>query len=118
MFNYEKNQKQKQGGNMKQKMFLDAQYKQLVKNFKEQDGTKEFKAVVKLFNPTGVGTWYLTELDPNTNNAFGLCCLQEKELGYVNIDELKNYKGALGLGVERDAWFQMNKKTLTELEAA
>ena len=23
---------------------------------------KEFKAVLKLFNPTGVGTWYLSEL--------------------------------------------------------
>jgi len=103
---------------MKQKMFLDAQYKKLVDNHNAQDGTKEFKAVVKLFNPNGIGTWYLTELDPKTNNAFGLCVLHEKELGYVNIDELKNYKGALGLGVERDAWFPMNKKTLTELEAA
>ena len=25
---------------------------------------KEFKAVLKLFNPTGIGTWYLSELDP------------------------------------------------------
>ena len=50
--------------------------------------------------------------------AFGLCCLQEKELGYVSIDELKKYKGVLGLGIERDAWFPMNKKTLTEVKEA
>ena len=72
-------------------MFLDAQYKQLVKNFKEQDGTKEFKAVVKWFNPAGVGTWYLSELNPDTNEAFGLTDLHEKELGYVSINELKEF---------------------------
>ena len=48
----------------------------LVKNHSEQDGSKSFKAVLKLFNPTGIGTWYLSELDPKTNIAFGLCCLQ------------------------------------------
>ena len=29
--------------------------KKLVSNHEAQDGTKKFKAVVKLFNPTGVG---------------------------------------------------------------
>ena len=112
----------------KQKMFLDAQLKKLIFNWnnpsenKEKDGIHfpgtAHKVVVKLFNPNGIGTWYLTELNPNTHIAFGLCCLQEKELGYVDINELKKYKGALGLGIERDAWFPMNKKTLTELKEA
>ena len=66
---------------------------------------KEFKAVLKLFNPTGIGTWYLSELDPETNIAFGLCCLTEKELGYVNLDELLGFKGQMGLGIERDTSF-------------
>mgnify|MGYP003642793045 FL=1 len=100
---------------MAQKMFLDAQYKQLVKNFKEQDGTKSFKAVVKLFNPAGVGTWYLSELNPDTNEAFGLTDLHEKELGYVSINELKEFKGAFGLGIERDTSFEMNKQSLQDL---
>jgi len=99
----------------KQKMFLAAQYKQLVKNFKDQDGTKEFKAVVKLFNPCGVGTWYLSELNPETNVAFGLADLHEKELGYTSIDELKEYKGTFGLGIERDTSFEMNKQSLQDL---
>jgi len=59
----------------KQKLLLDSQYKKLVENYKVQDNTKSFKAVVKLFNPTGIGTWYLSELNPETNVAFGLCCL-------------------------------------------
>ena len=78
----------------------------LIANHKEQDGTKNFKAVLKLFNPTGIGTWYLSELDPKTNNAFGLCCLTEEEFGYVNLDELLSFKGQFGLGIERDRYFK------------
>ena len=86
----------------------------LVKNHNEQNGEKEFKAVLKLFNPTGIGTWYLSELDPKTNVAFGLCCLHEKEIGYVSLDELFEYKGQLGLGIERDKLFSINKYSLEE----
>ena len=64
------------------------------------------KAVVKLFNPTGVGTWYLSELNPETNVAFGLCHIHEYELGYVSLDELSEFKGQFGLGIERDRHFQ------------
>ena len=71
------------------------------------NGEKEFKAVLKLFNPTGLGTWYLSELNPENNTAFGLCCLQEKELGYVSLDELLSFKGQFGLGIERDLYFKL-----------
>jgi len=74
----------------------------------------ESKVVVKLFNPTGIGTWYLSEYNPETKTAFGLCVLQEKELGYVSIDELSQFKGKMGLGIERDLSFPMNKTTLVE----
>lgn len=67
---------------------------------------KEFKAEVKLFNPVGIGRWYLSELNPDTNVAFGLCELQEQELGYVSIDELQSIKGWGGLGIERDKFFK------------
>ena len=30
------------------------------------------KPYLKLFNPTGIGTWYLSELNPDTNVAYGL----------------------------------------------
>ena len=78
----------------------------LIKNHQEQNGEKEFKAVLKLFNPTGLGTWYLSELNPENNTAFGLCCLQEKELGYVSLDELLSFKGQFGLKIERDLSFE------------
>ena len=55
------------------KLFTKAIRDKLVSNHQQQDGTKSFRAVVKLFNPTGAGTWYLSELDPETNVAFGVC---------------------------------------------
>ena len=99
------------------KLFTKSIFDRLVKNHKEQDGTKEFKAVAKLFNPCGAGTWYLSELDPKTNVAFGLCILWEKEMGYVDINELKKTKNFLGLGIERDKLFSSNKYTLEECES-
>jgi len=100
---------------MKQKMFTAAQYKKLVENFTNQDGTKDFKVVVKLFNPSGAGTWYLSELNPETNEAFGLADIQEKELGYISIDELKNLRLPMGLKIERDFSFPENKISFEEL---
>ena len=86
----------------------------LIANHKAQDGTKSFKAELKLFNPTGIGTWYLSELNPENNNAFGLCCLTEEEFGYVNLDELLSFKGQMGLGIERDKFFK--PKSLEECQ--
>ncbi len=96
------------------KLFTRSQLNKLVDNHNQQDGTKEFKAVVKLFNPTGQGTWYLSEYDPIREVAFGLCHIFEKELGYVDIKELKEYKGMMGLGIERDKLFQSNKHSLDD----
>ena len=75
---------------------------QMIKNHEQQDGTKKFDCVVKLFNPLGMGTWYLSELDPKTNIAYGLCVLHEAEYGYVSLDELSNTDVGMGLSIERD----------------
>jgi len=96
---------------------LKKELEQLIKNYNEQDGSKEFKAVVKLFNPTGIGTWYLSELNPDTNIAFGLSCLHEKELGDVSLDEMQELKLPLGLSIEKDRYFEMNKYTLEECKS-
>ena len=86
----------------------------MVKNHNDQDGTKDFKAVLKLFDPTGSSTWYLSELDPETNIAFGLCDMGYPELGYVSLDELSTLKVKMGLGIERDLYF--TPKTFDELQ--
>jgi|TARA_R100000544_G_C2183611_1_gene38129 hypothetical protein len=87
--------------------------KKLRANSAAQDGTKSFNAVLKLFNPTGIGTWYLSELD-EFDNFYGVCDLGYAELGYVSLDELQSFKGVMGLGIERDAWFDSNKYPLNE----
>ena len=87
----------------------------LIKNFRanEKDEELDFKVVCKLFNPSGIGTWYLTKLNPKTKIAYGLCCLYELEYGPVSIKELKEHKQPpFGLGIERDKFFPINKYTI------
>ena len=96
------------------KLLTKAIEKKLIKNFYDNDGDKDFKPVVKLFGG-GAATWLLSELDPDTNIAFGLCDLGfgTPELGYVSIDELKSIRfKPFNLPVERD--FFEPEKTLME----
>ena len=80
---------------------------------RDQDATDPMVRV-KLFNPTGIGTWYLTEYDPETRMAFGRCELQDAELGYVSMAELVDFRGRFGLPIERDLWF--TPKPLSDCE--
>ena len=72
----------------------------------ETDGkdASEVKVHIKIFNPCGSQTWYLTEYDPDNRIFFGLCDLgQGAELGYVSMDEMLEVKcPPFGLGLERD----------------
>jgi len=89
----------------------------LIKNFKENEeaqGEKHFKVVVKLFNPVGRGYWFLTELNPDNNMAFGGAFITNWDLGGISIDEIQKVKGPLGLGIERDISFKSNAHTLDE----
>jgi hypothetical protein len=79
------------------------------------------KPVVKLFTPDGACTWLLTELDPEDPDiAFGLCDLGmgSPELGSVRISEIASVKGALGLSVERDLYFEAHKPLSAYAEEA
>jgi len=74
----------------------------------ENKSMEETRVILKLFNPCGAGTWYITEYDPGYKLAFGFTDLGDPEmaeLGYVSIQELENYRGPLGLGIERDMHF-------------
>ena len=92
----------------------------LIKNFEENEashGEKSFKVVVKLFNPTGPGFWFLTELNPANNIAFGGAKISDWDLGGISMDELQNLKvPPFGLHIERDKFFKSNKHTLQECE--
>ena len=62
-------------------------------------------AIVKFFNPTGIGTWWACEFDPESGIFFGKADLGFPELGTFSLEELQNYKGKFGLGIERDLYF-------------
>jgi len=66
---------------------------------------------IKLFDPSGSWTWYLTEFserapDGTLNLAFGLVDGHEPELGNVDLLELAEAKGAAGIGIEIDMHFR------------
>lgn len=71
----------------------------------------EKKAVCKIFNPCGVGTWYVIEGQEEDGDFifFGLVDLHEKEFGYFSLNELQSIKLPFGLRIERDIHFQISR---------
>ena len=71
------------------------------------------RPVVKLFTPDAQATWLLTEIYPGTDEsiAYGLCDLGLgfPELGDVDLVEISEVRGPLGLPVERDEHFYADK---------
>lgn len=64
--------------------------------------------IAKFFNPTGAGTWYATEYDPDSKEFFGFVSIfgdHNDEWGYFSLAELESYQGKFGLGIERDLYF-------------
>ena len=74
----------------------------------EKEG--DFKPVLKLFNPTGAATWLIVDMD-EYGRMFGLADLGmgSPELGYIDFNELAEYRGMFGLGIERDLGFKGTK---------
>jgi len=75
------------------------------------DGLDPVPIVVKYFDPTGSWSWYATEgekVGPGKDDwvLFGLVDGFEKELGSFSLKELAGVKGPLGLGIERDLYFE------------
>lgn len=65
--------------------------------------------LAKFFNPTGAGTWYATEYDANRNDCYGYASIfgdWNDEWGYFSLDELQSYTGPLGIGIERDLFWE------------
>ena len=72
----------------------------------QQDGKGDDTiAYVKLFTPDSNWTWYITEMDPETGECFGLVEGMEREMGYFSLPELESIRGPFGLAVERDRFF-------------
>lgn len=85
--------------------------KELLERFNQigrQEEVKDPLVVAKFFNPTGAGTWYATEYEPESKMFFGYVSIfgdWNDEWGYFSLEELESLKGPFGLGVERDLYF-------------
>ena len=70
----------------------------------------------KLFSPYNGWTWYITEMDPQTGQCFGLVDGFERELGYFDLTELAETTVFGGVpAVERDLYWQ--PMTLGEIKS-
>jgi len=92
--------------------------RRLIENFESK--TADHRPVVRLFCGAAC-TWLLSELNKDTNIAFGLCDFGhgQVELGYVSIDELQELrfpklKGMFADGIVRQDVFFVADKTLVE----
>ena len=73
-------------------------------NARDYDGVP---ARAKLFSPYSNWTWYITEMDRETGQCFGLVEGLETELGYFDLDELAETTVLGGVpAVERDLYWQ------------
>lgn len=64
-------------------------------------------ARIKLFSCLNGWTWYVTEYDPATGEAFGLVQGFETEWGYFSITEMEELNRSKGFNiVERDECFE------------
>jgi len=77
-----------------------------IPNTDETSEVEDPMVYVKLFDPCGSWTWYLTEANTVTGEAFGLVNGWELELGSVDLNELADTKLQFGLRIERDIHFK------------
>ena len=84
-----------------------------------QEKNADPMVMCKFFTPDAGWTWYAIEGSPVDANGyydtdkpkvdflfFGLVSGLEVELGYFSLSELQSIRGAFGLPVERDRFFQ------------
>lgn len=86
----------------------------LVAEHKRSDEDKTRLAVIKYFNPTGSGTWWFSEYDPEYEDFYGLAEIHEREYGYTHMPELRDLRVRFGLWIERD--YHWIPKKLDEIE--
>ena len=76
--------------------------------------------VVKFFNPLGAATWLATELDEDGDTLHGLADLGFgcPEIGSFSLTEIASVRLPLGLGIERDLFFEATFPLSVYAEAA
>lgn len=89
---------------------LDEALKKRFAEVGRQEEVSDPIIIAKFFNPTGAGTWYATEYDPENAKFFGYVSIfgdWNDEWGYFHLYELESYKDRFGGKIERDlSWIE------------
>jgi len=90
------------------KLITKAIQAKLQKNHQTND---DEDIVLKLFNPCGAQTWLITRIEEDNDIMWGLADLGFGlvEYGTISLNEIKQFKGRFGLGIERDLHFKSGK---------
>jgi len=87
---------------------ITEELKKIMKDYAlySQENEKDPMVLAKFFNPSGAGTWYLTEYDPLQHLGFGYVTgLGGDELGYISLEEMAEIRLPGGLTIERDLYW-------------
>lgn len=91
---------------------IPQEIKELIPKLYETEEQNDPIVYIKLFTPDANWSWFVTELSINMDTCFGLVIspfVENGELGYFSLNELKSIRGKLGLPIERDLWFKPTK---------
>ena len=78
---------------------------QAEKQYAKGDNMQQ-KVVAKFFDPMSRWTWYLMNKDPESDYCWGIVDGNALEIGSFGLNELQEYTGHFGLGIERDTMFE------------
>ena len=94
--------------NFMNELFTKDTEKKLKKQFSKGFKIKDLDVVAKIFNPYGLGTWYLLSQNPqNEDELFAIVDWFELEIGFVSKEEISSIKvPPFGLPLEKDKYFQ------------
>lgn len=92
---------------MEEYEFFPDDLKQQIPKLYSQDGSKDPTVYMKLFQPWGSWSWYITEGEDQDGDyiMFGYVVGFEREWGYSSLNELSAITGPFGLKIERDIHF-------------
>lgn len=83
--------------------------KEIIAKFEKtgrQEDTTNPLIILKIFNPAGGETWYMTEYDPENKEFYGyITGSWTDEWGYSSLEKMEAVKGPIGIGLERDRYF-------------
>ena len=98
---------------MEEYVFFPPDLKAQIPKLYAQDGAEDATVYMKLFTPWSNWTWFITEGEDRDGDylMFGYVIGQDREWGYISLNEIQSVTGPFGLKIERDIHFSPKKKS-------